>query len=391
MTAGRLTRRVRRLTLDPLRQRVRRAGLSVRLFAAMGLVVLAGATTLLVVALLVAPEVFHNHLRMALGTIPADTQRHVDEAFTRAVLLSLGLAVVVALVAALSVTWLVARRIAVPVSDLAAAAEGLAVGHTDTRVTDPGLGPEFAALASSFNTTAAQLARTEQVRQRLLADLAHELRTPIASIEATVEAVADGILPADDRAWAALTDQTARVSRLVNDIAAVSRAEERALTIDMRPRPLAELAEQAASSIEARYANKGVALVVDIDPHTPQVAVDPHRFAEALANLLDNALRHTPPGGRVTIATARAHRWGGDVACLTVTDTGEGFDPAEADRIFERFYRTDRARTRGGAGSGIGLTITKAIVNAHRATITAHSDGPGHGATFDITLPAVSS
>jgi two-component system sensor histidine kinase BaeS len=384
MTTGRL-----RLALGRSGQRVRRAGLSVRLFAAMGLVVLAGAVTLLVVALLLAPQVFHAHLRMALGTIPADTQRHVDEAFTRAVLLSLGLAVVVALVAALSVTWLVARRIAVPVSDLAAAAEGLAVGHTDTRVADPGLGPEFSALANSFNTTAARLARTEQVRQRLLADLAHELRTPIASIEATVEAVADGILPADERAWATLTDQTARISRLVADIAAVSHAEERALILDMRPRPLGQLAERAASSSQARYAAKGVTLVVDIDPQTPRVAVDPDRFAEALSNLLDNALRHTPPGGRVTIATSHAHHWGGDTARLTVTDTGEGFDPAEADRLFERFYRTDRARARDGAGSGIGLTITKAIANAHHATITARSDGPGRGATFEITLPAV--
>jgi two-component system sensor histidine kinase BaeS len=391
MTAGQLARQVERLTLGWLRQRARKARLSVRLFAAMGLVVLAGAVTLLVVALLVAPQVFQAHLRMALGTIPADTQRHVDEAFTRAVLLSLGLAVVVALVAALSVTWLVARRIAVPVSDLAAAAEGLAVGHTDTRVADPGLGPEFSALASSFNTTAARLARTEQVRQRLLADLAHELRTPIASIEATVEAVADGILPADERAWATLTDQTARVSRLVADIAAVSHAEERALTINTQPRPLGELAEQAASSIQARYAAKGVTLVVDVDPHTPQVAVDPDRFGEALSNLLDNALRHTPAGGRVTIATGHGPHWGADMARLTVTDTGEGFDPAEGDRLFERFYRTDRARTRGGGGSGIGLTITKAIINAHHATITAHSDGPGRGATFQISLPAAST
>jgi signal transduction histidine kinase len=151
---------------------------------------------------------------------------------------------------------------------------------------------------------------------------------------------------------------------------------------------LGQLAEQAASSSRARYAGKGVTLVVDIDPHTPHVAVDPDRFAEALSNLLDNALRHTPPGGRVTIATDRARHWGTDIARLTVTDTGEGFDRAEADRLFERFYRTDRARTRDGAGSGIGLTITKAIVNAHHATITAHSDGPGRGATFQITLPA---
>jgi two-component system sensor histidine kinase BaeS len=370
------------------RQPRRDAKLSLRLFAAMGLVVLAGAATLLVVALLIAPQVFRTHLRMALGTIPAATQAHVDDAFTRAILLSLGMAVAVALIAALSVTWLVSRRIAVPVADLADAAQQLAAGQAATRVRDPGLGPEFATLATSFNTMADRLSATERVRQRMLADLAHELRTPLASIEATVEAVADGVLPADDTAWATLTDQTARLSRLVDDIAAVSHAEERSLNPDLHTYPLAELASRAAASIQTRYATKGVTLTVASAGPGPTVSVDPHRFAEALTNLLDNALRHTPPGGKVTITTREARQWGRPVARLTITDTGEGFDPAEADRLFERFYRTDTARTRGAAGSGIGLTITKAILAAHHATITAHSDGPGRGATFDITLPA---
>jgi signal transduction histidine kinase len=360
----------------------------VRLFAAMGLVVAAGAGTLLIVALLIAPQIFHNHLQMALGTIPASTQQHVDEAFTRAILLSLGIAVAVAMIAALSVTWLVTRRIVTPVTDLAAAAQNLASGHTDTRVADPGLGPEFSALAAGFNTTAARLAQTERIRQRMLADLAHELRTPVASIEATVEAVADGILPADDTAWATLTDQTARIGRLVADIAAVSHAEERALTTNPGIHPLGELADQAATAIRARYAANGVNLVVDIGPGTPSVSVDADRFAEALGNLLDNALRHTPDGGTVMIATDVVQRWGRPTARLRITDTGEGFDPSEAERLFERFYRSDAARTRGGAGSGIGLTITKAIINAHHGTIAAHSDGPGRGASFDITLPA---
>jgi len=320
--------------------------LGLRLFAAMGLVVLAGASTLLIVALLVAPQVFHTHLRMALGTIPTATQQHVDEAFANSILLSLAMAVVVALIAALTVTWLVSRRIAAPVADLAAAAARLAAGHYDTWVPEPGLGTEFAALAASFNTMAGRLAATEQVRQRLLADLAHELRTPLASIEASLEAIADGVLPAADATWAALAEQTARLDRLVDDIAAVSHAEERTLHLD------------------------------------------PHRLAEALANLLDNALRHTPPGGQVTISTHRDRQLGHDVARLVITDTGEGFPPTEAERLFERFYRTDAARTHRDAGSGIGLTITKAIINAHHGTIRAHSSGPGHGAAFTITLPA---
>jgi len=363
-------------------------GLGPRLFAAMALVVLAGAGTLLIVALLVAPQIFHAHLRMALGDIPPATQKHVDEAFTSAILFSLCTAVAVALTAALTVTWLVSRRIATPVADLAAAAAQLAAGQYHTRVPRPALGPEFTALTDGFNTMAARLAGTEHVRQRLLADLAHELRTPLASIEATVEAVADGVLPADDATWTTLRDQTRRLGRLVEDIAAVSHAEERSLDLDLHTLALHDLAATAAAAVQARCTAKDVTLAVTCDPASPTVRVDPNRLAEAVGNLLDNALRHTPPGGTVTITTHHSTRFGRGTGHLTITDTGEGFTSAEADHLFERFYRTDTARTRTTAGSGIGLTITRAIINAHHGTIRAHSDGPGHGARFDITLPA---
>jgi signal transduction histidine kinase len=129
---------------------------------------------------------------------------------------------------------------------------------------------------------------------------------------------------------------------------------------------------------------------VDVQAGTPHVWVDADRFEEALTNLLDNALRHSPAGATVTITTRHDQRWGRPIATLSVADTGEGFDPAEADRLFERFYRADTARTRD-AGSGIGLTITKSIIHAHHGIITAHSEGPGRGATFDITLPTAPS
>ena len=369
--------------------RLRRLGLGARLFAATSLVVVAGAATLLVVALLVAPPVFHAHLRMAIGDLSAATLTHADQAFATAMLLSLAMAVAVAVLAALTVTWLVTRRIATPVADLASAAGRLTGGQYDTRVPDPGLGPEFAALAGSFNTMAARLASTERVRQRLLADLAHELRTPIASIQATVQAVADGVLTGDETTLATLTEQAGRLDRLVADLTAVSHAEERALDIDPRPHPLADLTAAAAAAAQARYAAKGVTLTVTTPVGTPGVRVDADRFAEALGNLLDNALRHTPTGGTVTITTDHTVQFGKDLARVTVTDTGGGFDPADADRLFERLYRTDTARSRGTGGSGIGLTIARAIIAAHHGTITAHSAGPGHGATFTTTLPVI--
>jgi two-component system sensor histidine kinase BaeS len=149
-----------------------------------------------------------------------------------------------------------------------------------------------------------------------------------------------------------------------------------------RPIELASLASEAVAAARARYVAAGVKLDVEVAGRAPVVQVDPQRLAEAVANLLDNALRHTPAGGVVRVVV-RADQRG---AVLDVIDNGTGFDPADAERIFERFYRADSSRTRTSAGSGIGLTIARAIVQAHGGTLTASSGGPGTGATFRIRL-----
>jgi signal transduction histidine kinase len=366
------------------RKRVRRNPRLVwRLFAAMTLVVAAGALTLLVVAVLVAPRVFHSHLKMVNHPLSADVQTHVDEAFAQAVLLSLGVGVLVALVATLAVTWLVSRRVADPITAVSEAAGRVAAGDLTARVPTPGLGRELTELADSFNTMTSRLATTERTRQQLIADLAHELRNPLASLQATLEATADGVVPTDASTWTTLLEQSARLQRLVDDMSAVSKAEERQLDLHPVPVDAAELARDATAVAQAQYDAAGVTLSVAIDGEAPGVTVDSDRIGEVLANLLSNALRHTHAGNHVTVhVTTEA-----DTVRLDVTDTGDGFTPAGADRLFERFYRGDTSRSRDSAGSGIGLTIARAIITAHRGTLRAHSDGPGHGATFTIRLP----
>jgi signal transduction histidine kinase len=352
---------------------------------ALGLVVLAGAVTLLGVALGVAPQIFHAHLLDAPGgRLEAGVQAHVDEAFATAVVVALAIALPVALLTAFTVTWVVAQRLGRSVAAVAAAAEEIAGGDLRARVEVPAIGPEFAQLADAFNAMAGRLAETEATRRRLIGDLAHELRTPLASLEATVEAVVDGVLPADGITLGTLREQTDRLQHLVADMAAVSRAEERQL--DLRPRavPATGLATAAVAAARARFAVADVDLDVDVGSGAPTVRVDPQRLAEVLANLLDNALRYTPAGGSVRVVV------GADppgFAQLDVVDTGAGFDPADADRIFERFYRADASRTPTSAGSGIGLTIARAIVQAHGGTLTGRSAGPGRGAAFRIRLP----
>ncbi|MEP7192951.1 MAG: ATP-binding protein [Actinomycetota bacterium] len=353
----------------------------------MGLVVLAGAGTMLVAVLLVAEPAFHTHLSQIQPPLSDQAHAGVDEAFADAVLTALAVGVVMAMAAALVVTWLVARRLAAPVAEAAEAAYRIADGDFETRLRQPGLGPELDRLTAAFNTMARRLATTEQTRRRLLTDLAHELRTPLASMQATIEAVNDGILPTDQTTLATLTDQSQRLHRLVGDLSAVSRAEERQLNLRPVRVPIQDLVSEVAAAARPRFEAKGISLTAEEGPAVGSVVlVDPDRLAEALGALLDNALRHTDEGGTVIITTT-----GHDNRCrIAVSDTGEGFDPGVAAQLFERFYRGDSSRTVSGAGSGIGLTIAKAIIEAHHGQLRAHSDGPGKGASFEITLPVAS-
>jgi len=377
---GRVTGRGKTSTRRPRRTAL---GLTWRLFAAVGLVVIGGAATMLVAVLLVAEPAFHAHLIEVQPPLSEPAHAHVDEAFASAVLIALAVGVLVALVVALVVTWLVARRLAAPVAEASGAAYRIADGDYQTRLRQPGLGPEFDQLTTSFNTMARRLATTEQTRRRLLADLAHELRTPLASIEATIEAVTDGILPSDPTTLATLTEQSQRLHRLVGDLSAVSRAEERQLNLNPVLIPLKGVVTGSVTAALARFEAKGISLTANHDVAVGVVLVDPDRLAEVLGALLDNALRHTTKGGTVTVATTRH----GNQCRIVVTDTGEGFTPDQAAQLFERFYRGDSSRTASGAGSGIGLTIAKAIVTAHHGELRAHSEGPGTGARFEITLP----
>ena len=357
-------------------------GLAWRLFAAMSLVVIAGAGTLLVSALLVARPVFHAHLDQVEAPVSPQTRAHVDQAFSNAMLMALSVGVTAALAAALVVTWLVARRVAAPVAQAAQAAQGIADGDYQTRLRQPGLGPEFDRLTTAFNLMARRLKTTDQTRRHLLADLAHELRTPLASIQATIEAITDGILPSDQTTLATLTEQSQRLHRLVGDLSAVSRAEERQLNLHPVLVSTQELVSGAVTAARPRFDAKSISLTAK-SVTAGKVLVDPDRLAEALGALLDNALRHTASRGVVTIGATRH-----DDGCrIMVTDNGEGFDPATADQLFERFYRGDSSRTANGAGSGIGLTIAKAIIQAHHGQLLGHSDGPGTGARFEIILP----
>lgn len=353
-----------------------------RLFVGQLLVILVGAGTLGVVAFLVAPPIFNDHIRRAVGPISDVVAHHLDQALSETLLLSLTIGILAAAAAATGVSWLLATRIAQPVEELSRTADALAAGRLGARAPHPSAEDELADLSDAFNGMADALEHTEATRRRLLADLAHELRTPLATIEAYHEGLVDGVVEADADTLATLQDATGRLQRLVEDLSLVSSAEEGQLSYDLRPIDLAELIRVAVDALAPGARERGL----QVETRTPAAPVtvegDRDRLAQVLANLLKNALEHTPGGRSVTASLTTTD----DRAVVTIADTGGGIDPEHLTHVFERFFRADPSR-RHVAGSGIGLTISRAIVQGHGGEITAHSDGPEQGSTFTIRLP----
>jgi signal transduction histidine kinase len=359
-----------------------RTGLAGRLFAAQALVVFTGALTLGLVATAVGPAIFHSHLRQISGQVDAEASAHVEEAYASANAVSFGIALLAALAAALAVSAYVARRVARPAAQLAAAAADVAEGRYTSRIQSPGLGGEFDTVAASFNAMAARLADVEETRRRMLADLGHEMRTPVATIEAYLEAAEDGVAVEDEDTLSVLRIQTARLRRLTDDIATVSRAQEHQFDLHLARCAPADLVAAAVAAARPRYTAHGVGLFEQVVQGVPDVDADPERIGQVLGNLLDNALRHTSPGGQVSVTLDQ----GPAGIRIAIADNGEGIAAEHLPHLFERFYRADPARDRASGGSGIGLTIVRTLVHAHGGQVTADSDGPGTGATFTVTL-----
>ena len=293
-----------------------------------------------------------------------------------ALLVGLGASVLAAaLLAALS-----ARRLLRPLESVRRATRRIAQGHYDEKVAAPSE-PELAALAGDVNVLAASLAETETRRVRLLAEVAHEMRTPLTSMDGYVEGLIDGVFPADPATLGALGEELHRLHRLADDLSALSRTEERRL--DLRPGPvdLTELVGRVAARLAPQFDDAGVSLAWQPGEPVP-VTADADRIAQVLTNLLGNALAATSGSSPAQVQLrlqADQH-----TARVSVSDTGVGLTEEDLQRVFERFYR---AGPRTSSGSGIGLTIARGIARAHGGDVTADSAGPGRGSTFTLTLP----
>jgi two-component system sensor histidine kinase BaeS len=362
----------------------RRFGLQGRLFAAQALTAVVSAITVWLVASVVGPGLFHRHMMQVSELVNTGASHHVELAFTSANAISISIALVASLTTALAVSAYASRRIAAPVRELALAAERVTAGHFGTKVPSPGIGGEFETLTSSFNDMAAQLQAVEGTRRRLLGDIGHELRTPVATVDGYLEGMQDGVIEPDGETISMLRIQMSRLARLADDIGAVSRAEE--ARIHLQPLAPDDLVRTAVAAASDRFLAAGVMLNIDIETKLPTVSGDSERLGQVLGNLLDNALRHTETGGQVSVNVAQGVVAG--TVEIDVADTGDGIQAEHLPHVFERFYRVDRARDRDHGGSGIGLAIVKALVEAHGGSVTAASEGVECGSTFMIILPA---
>jgi two-component system, OmpR family, sensor histidine kinase BaeS len=360
-----------------------RRRLARRLLLGQVLVIGVGVLTLAGVALLLGPPIFRHHVHEAVGRVTEDMALHLDEAFATTLLLAVAVGVTTAVLAALVMSWLLASRIAQPVEQLSAAAARIATGHLDARAPRPPVDDELGDLAATFNEMASALQHTEEQRRRLLGDVAHELRTPLATVEGYLEGLEDGVIDPHPSTWETLRDASHRLRRLVDDLALVSRAEEGRIDLEIGPVDSVSLVERTARASAKAVGEAQLTLRTEVGEGLPRIRGDDARLRQVLANLLDNAIRHTPAGGTIILRVSRATQG----VTIEVEDSGPGFATTDLPHVFERFYRADPARS-NHAGSGIGLTISRAIVHAHGGELTA-ANVDGAGARLRLELPAV--
>ena len=363
-----------------------------RLLLAFALVILVGGvTTILLAGRGAALEIRHgmggpemDGMPM-MGAMTEEGAAHVmelpAEALVARVNRSVWLATLAAGGAAFVLALLLVRTISAPLGRVAAAAREIAAGNLASRA--PLEGPhELRQTADAFNQMAATLARQEALRRAMLADVTHELRTPLSVMQGQIEALVDGVFPATPEHLEPIHDQVLHLARLVEDLRTLAHADAGELVLERAPTALPSLVRDLLRSLAPAAQQKGVEVAIEFPADLPPLDADAVRLRQVLANLLSNALRHTPEGGQITLAAGVEET----TIVVTIQDTGGGIPAEDIPHVFERFYRADRSRSRGTGGSGLGLAIARRLTEAHGGAITLES-AVGRGTTVTVRWP----
>ncbi len=373
-----------------------RTHLTWKVFLSYLLVVFIGVIVLITAASLSVPAAFERHIAsmnaiVTNGNMMGNDQQMVSELFSqykKAVFEAVTYATLAALVAAILASFFISRQVVTPTLRMMSLSHRIAEGEYEERLSLP-VGQqtdqidELGQLALSFNQMADKLEKTETMRLELIGDVTHELRTPLTAVKGYLEGLMDGVLPADPETYQQIHSEIDRLQRLVNDLQELSRVEAGAFQLRLTLVSPASLIERIQSTLGRQFEDKNIQLEVSVESDLPDILVDQDRIIQVLTNLVGNALQYTPSGGKVFVHVFREK----SAVRFSITDNGIGISAEQIPFIFNRFYRADKSRTRASGGSGIGLTIAKALVQAHQGKIWAESNGEGKGSTFSFLIP----
>lgn len=328
------------------------------------------------------PIIVENHVvgLLVLTPPPDILEGELEKFFLRRFGLAVSIGAIGGAMLALIAGALLARTLTKPIHRLTAATQTLADGELGFQVNVQS-DDEIGLLANSFNSMSSQLAKSNDLRQQMTADIAHDLRTPLSVILGYTEALNDGKLSGNADMFEVLHRQARHLNHLIEELRTLSLADAGKLTLYKQPVAPATLLAQIQMAHQVQADNQGVAIHIDNGSNLPQIDADPDRMIQVLGNLVNNALHHTPSGGSITLS-GHAH---GDYVQINVADTGSGIPAADQAAIFERFYKVDKTRSQEGT-SGLGLPIAKSIVEAHGGTISVESE-EGKGSTFTVSMP----
>ena len=374
-----------------------RRHLSAKLLLSYLAIIVVGVTVLIIASQFILPTTFNRHMTGMMGMTndgmgmgmgdqgfgDSDQMAQLYVDFRASFNEALAYAALAAMFVALALSLFFSRSVIAPVHAMSLATQRIADGRYDERVRVNGT-DELAQLALYFNQMAEKLNQIETMRRRLIGDVSHELRTPLTAIKGSMEGLIDGVLPATNETYQQIHTEADRLNRLVDDLQELSRVEARAYQLDIRPVDVSTLARTVTKRLAPHSESKRISLDLELAPDLPRVLADEDRAVQVLTNLTGNALQYTPEGGRITISAKRID----NEVQISVSDTGVGIPSEHLSHIFDRFYRVDKSRSRqSGGGSGIGLTIARALIEAHGGRIWAESAGDGQGSTFVFTLP----
>lgn len=317
---------------------------------------------------------------LVMGRVPFERNPREEEFIQRTTLMLVYSAVGTSLIALLLGIFL-SRTLTRPIRDLTEATHAVADGELGRQVAVRSK-DEMGELAASFNKMSTDLARSANARKQMTADIAHELRTPLSLILGHADAVHDGVLPPTKENFEIIRDEAIRLEQLVEDLRTLSLADAGELSINLQEVPPQKLLKDIQVTYQHIASQKNINIKLEAETDIPLLHIDPRRMTQVLTNIFDNALRHTPEGGQISLSARKV----ADGVQLSIQDSGLGIEGEDANRIFERFYRTDTARHRDDGGSGLGLAIARSIVEMHQGQMWAESE-PGQGLKIVIQFP----